>query len=130
MFKVLNIKQFDKEIQLLRIVENDVVPKQSIILSLWASLNLHIFYVNFKRTQVGHNWFGKLNKHGRKEIEGNLKYYFLRFDIIYSSPTWWVDLIVEIETSILQKIYRMCTKLFYFFLQVTVLNSILLFRIC
>ena len=33
----------------------------------------------------------------RKEIEGNLKYYFLRFDIIYSGQTWWVDLIVEIE---------------------------------
>ena len=74
-----------KEIQLLRIVQNDVVPKQSIILNLCASL--HIFYGNFKRTQVGHNWFGKLNKLGRKEIEGNLKYYFLRFDIIYSRPT-------------------------------------------
>ena len=85
MFKVLNIKQFDGEIQLLRIMENDAVLKLNIGLLLF--LTPQKFHTNFKRTQVGHNWFRKLNKHGRKGKEGNLKYYFLRFDIIYSGPT-------------------------------------------
>ena len=85
MFKVLNIKQFDGEIQLLRIMENDAVLKLNIGLLLF--LTPQNFQINFKRTQFGHNWFRKLNKHGRKGKEGNLKYYFLRFDIIYTRPT-------------------------------------------
>ena len=83
MFIVLNIKQFHKEIQLLRIVENSVVLNLNIVVVFFSTL--HIFPLNFNRTQVGHNWLRKLNKLGRKEIEGNLKYYFLRFDIIYRS---------------------------------------------